>query len=219
MFANNSPKTVLGDSLPEEISTAPPGGRLPATLALLAGGMSRRMGYPKALLPIGDTTLVEWVIGRVGPAFDEVLVTGGPDTSLPAAVRSLLVIDEFAGAGPLAGIEAALGAARHEQIVAIACDLPWATPALARRLVVFLAGHDAAVPFIEGRAQPTLAAYRRSARAALRRRLLAGQRRTIEALADLDVRWVEGEDPAAFTNCNTPADYERLRRLVAGQRP
>jgi molybdopterin-guanine dinucleotide biosynthesis protein A len=34
---------------------------LPATLIVLAGGDSRPMGRPKALLPVGSATLIEWL--------------------------------------------------------------------------------------------------------------------------------------------------------------
>ena len=38
---------------------------LTATLLILAGGESRRMGQPKPLLPVGSTTLIEWVVARL----------------------------------------------------------------------------------------------------------------------------------------------------------
>jgi molybdopterin-guanine dinucleotide biosynthesis protein A len=195
------------------------GDRMEATLAVLAGGSSRRMGRPKALLPIGKGTLIEWVIERLAPAFAEVLVTGGPSSPLPQALQPLLLLDEFTAAGPLAGIETALGAARHDRVLVVACDLPGATASLARRLVTLLERHDAVVPRLAGEPQPTLATYHRRARPVLRRRLRAGQLRVQEALTDLDVRWVDDADPVAFLNCNAREDWLRARRLASGHRP
>ncbi|MGH7918678.1 MAG: NTP transferase domain-containing protein, partial [Candidatus Dormibacteraceae bacterium] len=78
------------------------------TLAVLAGGASRRMGRPKAMLPLGGMTLIEWVVRRLGPSFAETLVATGPDSPLPESLEPFRVLDAWPGAGPLAGIEVAL---------------------------------------------------------------------------------------------------------------
>jgi molybdopterin-guanine dinucleotide biosynthesis protein A len=77
---------------------------------------------------------------------------------------------------------------------------------LTRRLVVASEGHDAAVPRVGGRPEPTCAAYRRSAAAPISALLDAGGRRAAAALQDLDVRWLDGEPAAQFVNLNTPED-------------
>lgn len=38
-----------------------------ASLLVLAGGDSRRMGRPKAWLEVGDTTLLRYVVERLAP--------------------------------------------------------------------------------------------------------------------------------------------------------
>lgn len=40
-----------------------------ATLLVLAGGESRRMGRAKAWIQVGDTVLLRYVVERLGPAF------------------------------------------------------------------------------------------------------------------------------------------------------
>jgi molybdopterin-guanine dinucleotide biosynthesis protein A len=198
--------------------------RLKATLCVLAGGESRRMGRPKALLPVGSTTLLEWVIDRLEPHFDEVLVSlSKPPAELPATLTAKSVFDLHPQAGPLAGVEAALAGARNETVFVVACDMPRVTPALARALVAASAGHDAAVPRIEGRPEPACAAYRRGASGPVGAALRADRRQAAEALADLDVRYLDedelaaaGAGPHTFANLNTQADYryflEGLRR-------
>ena len=177
----------------------------PATLLLLAGGESRRMGRPKALLDVGGETLVEWIAGRLAPGFAEVLVSADDERiAVPGATR---VRDLHVGAGPLAGIEAGLAAARHERVFVVACDMPGVTPAIAEAVLAALDAHDAAVPRVEGRPQPAAAAYARSAAPAIASALGRGERRVRSLLEELDVAWVDGLDPAAFRNLNTPEDY------------
>jgi molybdenum cofactor guanylyltransferase len=189
---------------------------LQATLVVLAGGESRRMGRPKALLPVGETTLVEWLAARLAPEFAHLLVAAREPGQLPAGLRPHLVRDLHVGAGPLAGVEAALAAAPHDVIVAVACDMPAVTADLARRLAGTLieAGEpgvlDAAVPRLGGRPEPACAAYRRSAAGPIAAALGGGHRRAADALAELRVRWLDDEDPALFANLNTPEDYERF---------
>jgi molybdopterin-guanine dinucleotide biosynthesis protein A len=168
------------------------------------------MGRRKAELPVGDVTLLEWVVARLGPAFAETIVSGA---AAPAGARS--VADRRTDAGPLAGIEAALAEARSETLFVIACDMPRVSLRLASLVVASCAGHDAAVPRAAGRGQPTCAAYSRSAGPKLSAYLEAGGRRATGALDALDVVFVEEEQLARagvalseLSDLDTPADYE-----------
>lgn len=187
---------------------------LPATLLLLAGGDSRRMGRPKALLPVGGVTLIEWIAQRLGVEFDSLLVAARDASQLPAGLRPRFVPDVHAGAGPLAGIDAGLAAAPHDVLIAVACDMPRVSPELVRRLFAASDQHDAAVPRPAGRPEPACAAYRRSAAPAIRAALETGRWKAAEALAGLRVRWLDDEDSAAFANLNTPEDYRAFLEAV-----
>ena len=185
---------------------------LRATLLVLAGGESRRMGRPKALLPVGTTTLIEWLVARLAPGFAHLAVAARDPDRLPPGLRPHLVPDLHAGAGPLAGVEAGLAASPHDLVVAVACDMPGVTSDLLGRLAG-AAGEsdaDAAVPRVGGRPEPACAAYRRSAAGAIAAALAAGRLRAADVLANLRVRWLDGEDPALFANLNTPDDYRRF---------
>src|SRR6266851_2440655 len=85
-----------------------------ATLLVLAGGASRRMGRPKAWLEVGEITLLRWMIERLGPAFSEVVVSFAEPEQVERLVPFRLVFDRKLAAGPLAGLEAGLTAARHD---------------------------------------------------------------------------------------------------------
>lgn len=180
---------------------------LAATLLLLAGGESRRMGRPKALLPVGGATLVELIAERLAPEFESLLVAARDHSQLPPGLRLHFVADLHPGGGPLAGIEAGLAATSHEALVAVACDMPRVSPDLLGRLLRASDGFDAAVPRLGGRPEPACAAYRRSAALGIATALAEGRWKAAEALASLRVHWLDGEDPGAFVNLNTIADY------------
>jgi molybdenum cofactor guanylyltransferase len=183
-----------------------------ATLLVLAGGDSRRMGRIKAWLEVGDTTLVRWVADRLAPAFAEVVVSFAEPEQVEAEVPYRVVFDRKPSAGPLAGLEAGLSAARNEVTFAVACDMPYVTGELAAIAVAASHGCDAAIPRIDGRPEPACAAYRYSALAAITAALDAGRYRAADLAEQLDVAWLEGLDTDLFRSLNTPEDYDRFRR-------
>jgi molybdenum cofactor guanylyltransferase len=180
---------------------------LKATLLLLAGGESKRMGQPKALLPVGAITLLEWIAERLSGGFVEVLVSANDPQLVPKGLR--MVRDRRAGhLGPLAGIEAGLATAGQEVMVAVACDMPRVTLELAERLVTLSEGHDAAVPRIGGRPEPAFACYRQTAAWAIGEALDLGRLKAASALQQMDVVWLDNADRKLFWNINTPKDYQ-----------
>ena len=181
-----------------------------AALLVLAGGASRRMGRPKAWLEVGDTILLRFVTGRLAPDFAEVLVAFAEPEQLEQPVPYRVVFDRKAGAGPLAGIEAGLAAARIDPVFVIACDMPYVTREVAALTVAASRTCDAAVPRIEGRAEPVCAAYRKSALPAITAALDAGHRRAADVLADLEVTWLEDIGAEVVRSVNTPEEFARL---------
>jgi molybdopterin-guanine dinucleotide biosynthesis protein A len=181
-----------------------------ATLLVLAGGSSRRMGRPKAWLEVGETTLVRWVAASLAPAFSEVIVAFAAPEQIEELIPHRVVFDRKASAGPLAGLEAGLTAARNEIVFALACDMPYVTRSVAEIAVAGVQGCDAAIPRINGRPEPVCAGYRRSALPAITAALNAGRYRAADIVEQLDVTWLEGLDPDLFRSLNTPEEYERF---------
>jgi len=181
-----------------------------ASLLVLAGGRGSRMGRPKAWLEVGDTILMRHVAGRLASDFSEVIVAFAEPEQMEQPVPYRIVFDRIAGAGPLAGLEAGLAAARHDVVFALACDMPYVEPSTARLAVAAAGTCDAAIPRNDGRAEPACGAYRKSALAAISTALQAGRLKMSEVVETLDVTWLEDLDPAQFRSLNTPADLERF---------
>jgi molybdopterin-guanine dinucleotide biosynthesis protein A len=89
---------------------------------VLCGGQSRRMGRPKAWLPLDAETLLQRIVRLVGQVAHPVVVVaaaGQPLPDLPADVW--IVRDERNNAGPLEGLRAGLAAlaaanAAHDRV-------------------------------------------------------------------------------------------------------
>jgi molybdopterin-guanine dinucleotide biosynthesis protein A len=124
------------------------------------------------------------------------------------------------GCGPLGGIYTAIKAAMRGRVLVVACDMPFLTAPFLGRLVAECLGVDAVVPRTADGLHPLCAVYAQSAAAAVQRRILNGQLRVADALADLAVREVGPEEIAPYdpdgtllVNINTSDDYERALRL------
>jgi molybdenum cofactor guanylyltransferase len=182
-----------------------------------AGGRSLRMGRDKALLPWAGSTLLDDALARMRVACPDVRILCGPvprygDRGVP------LVTDRIDGAGPLAGLEAALVSAAGRPVLVLGVDLPFVTAGTLAFLLGRLDGADAAVPAPEQMPQPLCAAYAPSCLPAVQACLAAGERRMTSFWSDVSIRRLPSSDFAPFgdprdlfRNLNTPEDLHRAR--------
>jgi molybdopterin-guanine dinucleotide biosynthesis protein A len=185
--------------------------------AVLAGGMSSRMGEPKAGIELGGRPLIAYPIEVVAAAGLGPFVVAKPGSPVPP-VDCEVIRDSDARIHPAAGIVAAIRASRRP-ILALACDMPFVPVAL----VSFLAELDApvAVPRISGRLQPLLARYSPGIEPVLESAIERGEPLR-DTVAALDPMVVEEERIAGFGdpdriafNVNGRGDLDRARRLLA----
>jgi molybdenum cofactor guanylyltransferase len=189
-----------------------------ATLLVLAGGESRRMGRPKAWIEVGNTVLLRYVVDRLGSAFSEVVVSFAEPEQMEQHLPYRVVFDRKRSAGPLAGLEAGLMASRNEVLFAVACDMPYVTESTAQLAVAAARSCDAAIPRHDGLYEPVCGAYRKTALPAIVGALDAGSYTAHDVVATLDVTWLEGLDVAEFENLNTQADLDRFHAAFSAQR-
>lgn len=187
----------------------------PISVAILAGGHSRRMGRPKALLDFHGQPLLAHVLARVRDLGQEtVLIANQPD--LYASFDLPCLPDLIPDVGPLGGLYTALSQARYAWTLVVACDMPWLNPALLRALIATALAEEecvAVVPRWGAYPEALHAVYHQRCLPPLRATLAAGHLKTSRFLEMSPVRYVERAailpfDPLgrSFTNLNTPAD-------------
>lgn len=105
-------------------------------MAVLAGGMGRRMGMPKGNLRLGGRAILEYLHARWEWAGPTMVVTA-PGVERPAGVEvfGCEVVDAVAGQGPLRGVLTALENAGTERVVVTTVDMPGVTREMLLRLV------------------------------------------------------------------------------------
>ncbi|MBK8047156.1 MAG: molybdenum cofactor guanylyltransferase [Anaerolineales bacterium] len=203
------------------------------TLVINAGGQSRRMGQPKALLqtPPDGAPLIAHITRRLAVLRPQRRVVVSNDSDLAAVARlpgdTYFVADAYPDTGTLGGIATGL---LHTPAWAavVACDLPLVSGKLFTALMAIAAEADggmdrwdAVVPVVGGYEEPLHALYHWRCLPAIEERLAQGQRRVISFMPDVRTRYVdEGELRAvdselrSFMNVNTPEEWSTALALL-----
>ena len=174
---------------------------------VLAGGSGSRLGRSKATVVVRGRTLVERAVDLLATRCDAVVVVSRPDVALPS-LEVAVVLDRAGGRGPMNALVTGLAAVDADDVIVLACDLPFAGPVL-DRLVASPPGR--AVAAADGLPQPLCARYPRAATLLEARRLSArGVRRMTALLTALGAAslWVDGDE---LLNVNTESDLELAR--------
>jgi len=194
---------------------------------VLAGGLARRMGGgDKALIRIGNQTILERTLARLTPQVSGAVLNANGDLARFASSGLPVVADSVPDfAGPLAGILAGLDwvAANKpgvEWVVSVPGDCPFLPRDLVAKLHAAREREDKALACAHSGdwRHPVVGLWQVALREDLRHAITVEDLRKIEvwtarhgvALAD----WpTEPVDP--FFNVNTPEDVEKATKLAA----
>jgi len=192
------------------------------TVALLAGGKSRRMGFDKQLLHVQKNRLFAQLLPTLVRRFEDVMVvTGQPEIYSGMDVRP--VGDVIPDLGPLSGIHAALKEAKSEYVYVLACDMPRIDLSyidhMIQRLTQFPA--DACVTRKGDWIEPFHAFYGKRALPTIEADLLAGKSSVYYLLQKINALYIPEAEARRFTpdwslfcNLNTREDYAFLVTLL-----
>ncbi|WP_313803323.1 molybdenum cofactor guanylyltransferase [Cytobacillus sp.] len=189
---------------------------------IMAGGQSSRMGKNKALLKIGNKTVIEHIAAELEKTVTDLMIV--TNTMEDYQFLTLpMVEDEWKGMGPLAGIHAGLKASRTDKNLVVACDMPFVSSRLGEILLGFLEGFDAAVPNISDQLHPLFAAYRKDVHEEISHSLQKQELRIRQFFQKVHTKIVFEEDlqnlhvpyqPHHFFNMNHPEEFEEALKLA-----
>ncbi len=193
----------------------------PLSAAALAGGQSRRMGTNKALLPLvaGGQPMLGLVLERLCSVADDMLVVANEQERYET-FGARVVPDLQPQIGALGGIQAAVTWSVHEHCLVVACDMPFLSLPLLRRMVSEPRNYDVLVPLIPGESrqrgdglvfQTLHAIYSKQCLPFIEKRIAAGNKQVVSFFEDVRVRTIDLADVMqwdpelrSFFNANTP---------------
>lgn len=191
------------------------------SVAILAGGESRRMGRDKGLVKLESTPLVEHVYSAAKELGLEVFIaTNRPHDYSFLGLRT--VTDRPPLRASLVGLRTALEAARTERVLVLACDMPLVRPRLIKHMAGRSTTADALIPRFNGQLQPFLAIYKHACIEKVETTLEDDElemqaflrRLRLEEISEAEVR---KHDPQglSFLNVNTEDDLVNAKRILA----
>lgn len=191
---------------------------------ILAGGASSRMGENKAHLKLGDKTF----IGRAASALAAIeprrtfLIGNSLGSNQFQNFEILPDVFKSDSRASIIGLQTALFHAETKWIAVLACDLPFASGELFKRLKTFInKGAEAVVPLQKDeRAQPLCAFYRKTCLPRVEAALASNQWSLKKLLPKIKTRFVRFEEisdlPNAenfFFNVNTPEEFDLAKQI------
>jgi molybdopterin-guanine dinucleotide biosynthesis protein A len=190
------------------------------TVAILAGGLSRRMGTNKSFVLLAGKPLIEHVIERVSALrLPVLLITNTPEQY--ASFGLPIYGDVYPQRGSLGGLYTALHYSLTDYTLCVACDMPFLNVDLLRYMLGLRSGADSVVPYIAGNYESLHAIYHQSCIPVMRAQLEQGQLRISNIYSQLQVRQVTevevdrfDPDQRSFANLNTPADVAHIQRWL-----
>ena len=178
---------------------------------VLAGGRSIRMGMDKALIPWGNSTLLEHMARLVISAAGSVGICGSPEKYRQFGYP--VIPDMYLGLGPISGVHAALAGTKVRWNLILACDMPRLTVDFLADLLNEAKRTDALclVPRSERGPEPLCAVWRSDAldgvEAAIRARRLKMQ----DLIHSLGAALKPCPDMVQFRNLNSPGDLSHVQ--------
>ena len=190
------------------------------TLAILAGGGSRRFGAPKQRARWEDRWLLQELVERWRPAVAQIMLAG-PKVQIAedaAALRVDVALDSWPDTGPLAGIHAALLASRTDLIFFLPCDMPRAPVAALSAFSALLGEADDGVMLqLDDIPVPVCALYRKRLSGQIATAISAGETKITRALDPAKLILCgesglrdAGMAPSDFRAFNTPAELREI---------
>ncbi|MEQ1638405.1 MAG: molybdenum cofactor guanylyltransferase MobA [Methylococcales bacterium] len=185
------------------------------TGVILAGGLARRMNnQDKGLVIYKGQPLASYAIKAMAPLVTQTLLNANRNHEVYQQFGCPIIADhadQFDG--PLAGILAAMAAAKTEILLVMPCDSPLMTTRHLQRLLVKLeeTQSDVAVAFDGERLHPVFLAIKTTLQSSLQTYLDSGQRKIGIWLAQQNMFAVDFSDATeVFVNINTLSELAAL---------
>ncbi|AIY05520.1 molybdopterin-guanine dinucleotide biosynthesis protein MobA [Planococcus sp. PAMC 21323] len=178
---------------------------------LLAGGLSRRFGSPKAFAVMEETFFYERAYRALIEVCDRVVIVSRAELipCFPAKYKVITDLDWISGQGPLAGILSGMTTIPAEKYVVLPCDMPFIGSKEIGKLVT-LASTTADITAVINDTEkiPLLSVWDSRIKEQLQTELENGQLRVMKFMDKVTTQWIETstihENPLVFRNLNYP---------------
>ena len=194
-------------------------------LVILCGGNSVRMGPDKALLPFGDSCLIEYLVREFSPYFSNIYLSvkrKGAYAHLDLDVTE--IADIYPNAGPMSGLFSALSMIHEDSAFFLSVDTPFFEPETALALFDKIGDTDiCTLEHAAGSEEIPVGVYTKNIITTIGKCLLLKKFTFQELVERCHVTYLSDEDFSTETdtslqkqlfNMDTRQDYYRALKLV-----
>ncbi len=186
------------------------------TVAIIAGGKSRRFGRPKYQAQIAGRRLIDFALDVALQLSPEVLIVSGLE-SIKNAFDLPVFDDEFPNCGPLGGIHAALKRMRTKWLAVLPVDMPLLKAEIYHELLKHRGGKGPVVAKTSKGVEPMVSLWPRSALDVIEHALQTKQFKihdVLDSLAATEVPFPPDES-IHFFNVNFESDLRLIAKVLA----
>ena len=194
---------------------------------ILCGGKSSRMLTNKALLKLGDKTIIEIILDEMKKVFDEVILSANECDDF-AFLNIPIVKDIQVNRGPLSGIYSALKNSQTANNFIVTCDLPLINNKLIEHISTIKSVKEIIIPAINGTPQRLFGIYNKSVIEKIEEifslseidKSIKGsvydlhQRVSVELV---EIAHLPFYNENMFVNMNTPEDFKSIKNIYEKQ--
>jgi len=185
---------------------------------ILAGGKSSRMGQNKALMRIGDKTLIEYVYDIINAFTPEIIISS--NTEDYSFLNCKTIPDIYQNIGPIAGIYSSLKNSKYHKNIVISCDTPFVSSAIISELIKASNGYDITISKSNNFIEPLIGIYNKNILENLEDSI-SKKKYSIQKfiyssnhkIIDIDKTILE-ESKNSFININNQKEFLKAQKLI-----
>ena len=189
---------------------------------ILCGGKSSRMQTNKALLKLGDKTIIEIILSEMKKVFSKVILSANECDDF-SFLNIPIIKDIQVNRGPLCGIYSSLRNSKTSKNFIVTCDLPLIDSKIIEYISKVESGKEIIIPTINGIPQRLFGIYNKSVIEKIDvifnlseiYKSIKGsvydlhQRVEVESII---IDHLQFYNDNMFLNMNTPDDYEKIKK-------
>jgi molybdopterin-guanine dinucleotide biosynthesis protein A len=177
------------------------------------------MNTDKALLKLGESTIIEIIYNKLKNIFQEVLISAN-DLEKFKFLNAKIIKDIYADRGPLAGIHSALKYSESEKIFVTACDIPLVPTQLISYLLKYKSDKEIILPKLKDRIQFLCGIYSKQIIPNIEQIFNSNDKKgaMFELLEYIPAEIIEVDEfefanSDIFLNVNTPEDFYKIKKI------
>lgn len=179
------------------------------SLAILLGGMSKRMGSDKSQLKVGESTFLEHLVKELDFFREKYFSVNSTREYHMEGFAN--IEDAFPGVGPLGGIYSVLKAGKNEYVFFTACDMPKLSREAVKYLIDNWNGEDMCIATTKRGREPLVGIYGKACIPVIEDLIAKGIHKPIVIADYVSSKFVDMSSfEECFDNINTFEDYLRI---------